>query len=52
MYGLPLADLLTLNGLTMQSVIQPNQQILIKIADPTLTPSRFPSPDPETNCNP
>ncbi len=47
-YGLPLADLLTLNGLTMQSVIQPNQQIVVRVADPTLHPLRLPSPYAKT----
>jgi LysM repeat protein len=38
-YNVPLADLLALNGLTMQSIIQPGDRIVVKPASPTLTPT-------------
>ncbi len=53
-YGIPLADLLALNTLTMQSIIVPGQPILVKAAEPTATASltppatRQPSPTPTT----
>ncbi len=34
-YGVSLADLLTLNNLTMQSIIQPGDEILVRAAVPT-----------------
>lgn len=45
-YGVPLTDLLTQNSLTMQSIIQPGDSILVKPADPTatLTPTRLTTP--------
>ncbi|MCU0488575.1 MAG: LysM peptidoglycan-binding domain-containing protein [Anaerolineales bacterium] len=51
-YGMPLAELLALNNLTMQSIIVPGQLILVKAAEPTatasptLTATRQPSPTP------
>lgn len=53
-YAIPLADLLALNNLTMQSIIVPGQSILVKAAEPTATASltptatRQPSPTPTT----
>lgn len=42
-YGIPLADLLALNKLTMQSIIVPGQPILVKAAEPTATASLTPT---------
>lgn len=36
-YQLPLKDLLEMNGLTMQSIIQPGDHIIVKSANPTTT---------------
>lgn len=38
-YGIPLPDLLTLNGLTMESIIQPGDRILVRQADSTAVPA-------------
>jgi hypothetical protein len=43
-YQAPLADLLSLNGLTMQSIIQPGDPVIIKPADPTQTPTQTATP--------
>jgi LysM repeat protein len=43
-YNIPLADLLALNNLTMQSIIQPGDKIAIKPADPTRTPTQIAVP--------
>lgn len=51
-YEIPLQELLDLNGLTMQSVIRPGDNIVVKAAEPTLTssatlteaPTRTPKP--------
>ena len=57
-YQLPLNDLLEMNGLTMQSIIQPDDRITVKRANPTstvtvsatptttATATRRPSPSP------
>ncbi len=37
-YEIPLADLLAMNNLTMQSIIQPGDRIVVKPAEPTPTP--------------
>jgi uncharacterized protein YkwD/LysM repeat protein len=49
-YKVPLADILKLNGLTLNSTIYPNQKIIIKVAftpTPTL-PTSTPAPPPTT----
>jgi LysM repeat protein len=43
-YGLPLADLLALNGLDMQSVIQPGERILVRPAQASAQPTVSASP--------
>ena len=51
-YDVPLQKLLDLNGLTMQSVIQPGDQIVVKAAEPTLTPSATPTEAPTHTAQP
>jgi len=51
-YNLPLADLLALNGLTMQSIIQPGDRIVVKPADPTRTPAATASPTAKPSSSP
>jgi len=42
-YKVPLADLLKQNNLTMQSIIQPGDRIVVKRADPTRTATATPT---------
>lgn len=42
-YGISLADLLSQNGLTMQTIIQPGDQILVKKSEPTATITPLPT---------
>jgi LysM repeat protein len=42
-YGVPLAELLALNGLDMQSVIQPGERILVRLAQPSAQPTASPN---------
>jgi hypothetical protein len=48
-YEIKLEDLLTLNNLTMQSIIQPGDEILVKEPLPTATFTPLPSPKPPTS---
>jgi LysM repeat protein len=58
LYGVPLADLMTWNGLNAASVIRPEQKLLLLVAPPatpTLTPSPTtiaPSPSPSITSPP
>ena len=56
-YGVPLQDILRLNGLTENSLIYPGQKILIRVGatpTPTLapTPTGEPSPTPASSASP
>ncbi|MBP1694352.1 MAG: hypothetical protein H6Q37_2235 [Chloroflexi bacterium] len=51
-YKIPLADLLALNGLTMQSIIQPGDRIVVKQADPTRTATTTPTSEPTSTKAP
>jgi len=45
LYGVPLADLMTWNGLNNTSVIRPEQKLLLRVTPPaTSTPTQTPSP--------
>lgn len=56
LYGVPLADLMSWNGLNTASVIRPNQKLLLLVtspATPTLTPSpTTPAPSPSPSSTP
>ena len=43
-YNLEIDELLNLNGLTMESVIVPGQELIIRRVEPTATPTETPTP--------
>ncbi|MBN2472812.1 MAG: LysM peptidoglycan-binding domain-containing protein, partial [Anaerolineae bacterium] len=45
-YNLEIDELLDLNGLVMESVIVPGDELVIRRVEPTLTPSETPRPSP------
>lgn len=49
-YGVSLPDILSLNGLTQESIIRPGDEVLIKVADvtPTSLPTHTSTPAPAT----
>jgi hypothetical protein len=51
-YNVPLVDVLALNNLTMQSIIQPGDMIVVKMANPTPTPTVTAAETPTPTTHP